>query len=333
MHLNINRMAIKFYAVCFFLFLQGCVKALAQQALPVYDTLQIGGIRQVVSYTGSATQPVILFLHGGPGSSRMGQADQFSGELSRHFLVVQWDQREAGKTLALNRSSLPVTLEQMEADTHEMILALLKKFNQQKLFLAGESWGTVPGFKMAAAYPELLYAYLAFSPVINQLESERILIDTLKVATRSNKTARKELNAVHIPFENADQIFYSRKWMFHHDGVRFSEADTRAVRQYLKDWATVWLPVWNAVLRRNLFKTLPEINCPVYFFIGGQDLQTNHRIATAYYEQLKAPAKQLYAFPDAGHSVLTQKAPEVQQLIIEEILKRTALKAPAGQKE
>lgn len=319
-------MAKKIISICLLLLIHCCIKVAGQQATTIFDTINIGGIRQVVSYTGSAEQPVILFLHGGPGSSRMRQADLFSGELSKHFLVVQWDQRETGKTVELNRSPLPITLERMEDDTHEMILALLQKFKQPKLFLVGESWGTVPGFKMASAYPELLYAYLAFSPVIKQVESERILIDTLKASNRSNKVARKELNAVKIPFENAEQVFYSRKWLFHHDGIKLSEEDTKAARTYLKDWAAVWLPVWNAATRRNLFKTLPELNCPVYFFIGEKDLQTNHNIATAYYEKLKAPVKQLYTFSDAGHSVLVQKAAEVQRLIIEEVLEHTQLK-------
>ncbi len=134
---------------------------------PIYDTLSIGNIKQIVSYSGSKDSPLILFLHGGPGSSRMKQADVFSGSLQKHFMVVQWDQRGAGRTEALNKSSVPVNLDLMVNDTFELIKVLLKKFNQKKLYLAGESWGTVLGFKMAEKHPELLHAYLAFSPVVD----------------------------------------------------------------------------------------------------------------------------------------------------------------------
>ncbi|WP_293916091.1 MULTISPECIES: hypothetical protein [unclassified Sphingobacterium] len=51
------------------------------QSPPIYDTLSIGNIKQVVSYSGSKDAPVILFLHGGPGSSRMKQAEVFSNIL------------------------------------------------------------------------------------------------------------------------------------------------------------------------------------------------------------------------------------------------------------
>ncbi|MDA3615558.1 alpha/beta fold hydrolase [Polluticaenibacter yanchengensis] len=309
--------------IALFILLSGIFcKTFAQTSQPVYDTLQIGGIKQVVSYKGSPDSAIILFLHGGPGSSRMRQADLFSNELEKHFLVVQWDQREAGRTAALNKSPLPITIERMENDSYELIVALLQKFNAKKLFLAGESWGNVPGFKMAEKHPELLHAYLAFSPVIDQAKSERILIEKLKASMKGNPVAQKELASIKVPFENSEQIYYSRKWMFHYDGNPFADKDTAAVKQYLQNWSDIWLPTWNKAIQRNLFKTLPKINCPVYFFIGNKDLQTNHEIATSYFQKLQAPHKKIYAFRNAGHSVLTEESAQVQKIIIEEILSR-----------
>lgn len=292
------------------------------QAQTHYDTLSVGKIKQIISYKGNQNSPLILFLHGGPGSSRMRQADIFTNKLQDHFLVVQWDQREAGKTQALNKYSGPVTLELMENDTYELIQILLKKFNKKKIYLVGESWGTVLGFKMAQKHPELLNAYISISSVIDQSESERILLNKLKADAKEkgNKIAEKELNTIKIPFENSDQIYYSRKWMFNYDGQPFADKDTTVVKQYLKSWSDTWLPTWNQAIKQNLFKELPKVKCPVYFFIGKKDLQTNFTIAEKYYETLKAPKKNLFLFDDAGHSVLTEKPEEVQKIIIEQIL-------------
>lgn len=297
--------------------------SLSAQTQIHYDTLSVGKIKQIISYKGNQNAPLILFLHGGPGSSRMNQAEKFSNKLQDHFLVVQWDQRDAGKTLALNKSSVPITLELMENDTYELIKLLLKKFNKKKIYLAGESWGTVLGFKMAEKHPELLNAYIAFSPVIDQSKSEQILLDKLKADAKEkgNATAEKELNTVKIPFENSDQIYYSRKWMFNYDGQPFADKDTIAVKEYLKAWSDTWMPTWNKAVKQNLFKELPSVKCPVYFFIGKKDLQTNYTIAEKYFESLKAPKKKIFLFEDAGHSVLTEKSEEVQKIIIEEILK------------
>ncbi|MEJ5053364.1 alpha/beta fold hydrolase [Sphingobacterium sp. MYb382] len=295
------------------------------QSAPIYDTLSVGNIKQVVSYSGNKDLPLILFLHGGPASSRMKQAAVFSSDLQKSFMVVQWDQRDAGRTLALNKSTVPNTLELMESDTYEVITLLLKKFNRKKLYLVGESWGTVLGFKMAEKHPELLNAYIAFSPVVNQTKSELILLDKLKseAKEKGDLLAQKELNTVKVPFENYEQIYVLRKWMFDYDGHKFSESDLSVLKTFLEDWSKVWLPTWNAAIRQNLFVQLPEIKCPVYFFIGEKDFQTNFNLAKDYFKQLKAPKKDIFLFENAGHSVLTEEAKEVQRIIIEDILKNT----------
>ncbi|QQQ29176.1 alpha/beta hydrolase [Chryseobacterium indoltheticum] len=292
------------------------------QSQPKYDTLFVGNIKQVVSYSSSKDAPLILFLHGGPGSSRMKQAESFSNILQKHFTVVQWDQRGAGRTDALNKSSVPITLNLMENDTYELINLLLKKFNQKKLYLVGESWGTVLGFKMAEKHPELLNAYIAFSPVINQTKSEQIVLEKLKLdaKSKSNTEAQEELNKVKIPFNSYEDMYYSRKWMFSYDGHPFAEKDLPLLKQYMEDWSKTWLPTWNEVMKQNLFVELPKIKCPVFFFLGEKDLQTNFGIANDYFQILKAPKKKMYAFKNAGHSVLTEEAEQVQKIIIEEIL-------------
>ena len=294
------------------------------QSQPAYDTVSVGNIKHVISYAGNKELPLILFLHGGPGSSRMKQAPAFSNLLQKHFLVVQWDQRDAGRTLALNKSSVPITVKLMEDDTYEVIKLLLKKFNHKKLYLVGESWGTVLGFRMAEKHPELLNAYIAFSPVVNQTKSEQIVLDKLKIDAKEkgNIPAQKELSTVKIPFENYKQIYYSRKWMFSYDGHPFADKDTVALKEYMEDWSKTWMPTWNEAIRQNLSTQLPKINCPVYFFLGVKDLQTNFNIAKDYFKLLNAPKKNMFVFENAGHSVLTEEAEQVQKIIIKEILNK-----------
>lgn len=292
------------------------------QSQPDYDTVSVGNIKQVISYSGNKDLPLILFLHGGPASSRMKQAEIFSNILQKHFLVVQWDQRETDRTLALNKSSVPITVELMENDTYELIQILLKKFNRKKLYLVGESWGTVLGFRMAQKHPELLNAYIAFSPVVNQMKSEQMLLEKLKADAKEkgNITAQKELNTVKIPFKHPDQIYYSRKWMFSYDGHPFADKDTTVLKQYIQDWSKTWMTTWNQAIQQNLSVELPKINCPVYFFLGEKDAQTNFSIAEDYFKILKAPKKDIFLFKNAGHSVLTEEAAQVQKIIIEKIL-------------
>ncbi|KAK6024711.1 hypothetical protein OSTOST_09474, partial [Ostertagia ostertagi] len=229
---------------------------------------QIGGIRQVIHVKGARNAPVILFLHGGPGSSRMKDAEKFTTELQQKFTVVQWDQRETGKTLQLNHTNKPITLSLMERDTYELVNSLLKRFHKDKLYLAGESWGTVLGFYMAAKHPELLHAYLAFSPVVDQVASEQMALNMVKneAVQGGDLAAQHELGTVKIPFENVEQIYYLRKWLFVHDGTPLPDKDTAMIKAYMQSWTGTWMNTWNAAMQppdylADIFSGGP-ISCP-----------------------------------------------------------------------
>jgi pimeloyl-ACP methyl ester carboxylesterase len=261
-----------------------------------------------------------LFLHGGPGGSVMSYASKFSSKLQEHFVVVHWDQRETGETFKLNASPVLLTVDLFEKDTHEIIGLLLKKFHQPKLYLVGHSWGTALGFRIAKRYPELLYAFVPVGPMINQLESERIALAAMKVKAQKEKNDLeiKELNTVKIPFENGEQLYYHRKWLFH-----FSGSKTKLTKDYVVNWSDRWLNLYNEASKENLFESLPEISCPVYFFAGKKDYQTNSTITTDYYNKLQAPRKDLFVFEHSAHAVPTSEPNLFQQILIGKILPQT----------
>jgi hypothetical protein len=138
--------------------------------------------------------------------------------------------------------------------------------------------------------------------------------------TKGNVAAQNELAGVKIPFDNAAQLYYLRKWWFRYDGHPIADKDTTLLKDYIKSWADTWLPAWSSAMERNLLVTLPKVECPVYFFLGGKDYQTNCEIAKSYYELLSAPKKEMYWFDKASHDVLMSDAPKIQHIIINEIL-------------
>jgi pimeloyl-ACP methyl ester carboxylesterase len=297
-----------------------CHQAFSQRKIDTAEIIDIGGIKQYVLIKGQdVSKPLLLFLHGGPGSSLMQKADKITGKLQQQFVVVHWDQRETGQTLRLNKTLHPLTLQLFYNDTHDLIDTLLRRFQQPKLYLAGYSWGSGLGFYIADKYPELLYAYIAISPVINQWKSDSISLAMLK--EKMGKKARKELSQVKIPFENADQLYYHRKWLFKHDGQKFVTLSLR--KSFVQAWAATWFDVWSRSCSVNLFENLPAVRCPVYFFAGEKDYNTNYSVTKEYFNKLSAPKKDLFLFTHAGHGLPETDPGPFQDMIIGEILPQT----------
>ena len=66
--------------------------------IEISEYIEINGIKQYVLITGNENGPLMLFLHGGPGVSQSGFIRKYQSKLEEDFLVVNWDQRGAGKS-------------------------------------------------------------------------------------------------------------------------------------------------------------------------------------------------------------------------------------------
>ncbi|GGY21798.1 alpha/beta fold hydrolase [Massilia dura] len=278
-------------------------------------TPEIGGIKQAVEIkTDDMSRPVLLFLSGGPGSSMMNNAGSFTTMLKTRFTIVQWDQRDAGKTLKLNPSPTRPSVEQMEQDTLQVIDFVRKELKQEKIFLLGSSWGNVLGFHVVKTHPEVLHAYFAVNPVVSQLASEKELLQTLRSHFYGNPLAVSELANVNIPFKTDEDLLYLRKWLFYKDGK--TNVLSEEFKSGFLHWSAKWSSVWNEVMTVDLPKSLTQVECPVYFLVGAMDIQTSTRITQAYFEKLKAPKKELFMFERSGHQIHQDEPEKLQSTIL-----------------
>src|SRR2546423_11087796 len=139
------------------------------------EKVRLGGVGQWVQIRGEdRTEPILLFLHSGPGFPEM-PFSHVNAELEKEFVVVQWDQRGAGKSYSSSIPESSMTIEQFIADTHELVQFLLQRFGRTKLMLVAHSWGSIVGALTVAKYPELFSAYVGISQAVNAPESERAM--------------------------------------------------------------------------------------------------------------------------------------------------------------
>jgi pimeloyl-ACP methyl ester carboxylesterase len=81
----------------------------------------LGGQEQHIIVRGvDTTKPVILFLHGGPGSPEVAFIKHFNPHIEKEYVMVYWEQRGAGKSFSKSIPPLSMNLEQMISDTREL---------------------------------------------------------------------------------------------------------------------------------------------------------------------------------------------------------------------
>src|SRR5690625_4422971 len=281
------------------------------------ESVRIGGVKQWVLIRGAdKNNPLLLFIHGGPGSGQIGFIRKYEQELEKHLIVVNWDQRGAGKS---GRKIDPSTmnLAQFVEDTHELITYLLSRFGQEQLFLTGHSWGSILGVLTAQQYPESIHAYIGISQLVNIELNEQIsyafALERAKEANHQNAIAAlSKIGAP--PYQNFKAMMKQRKWLLKFLPMELSSSYLlRAIpssKEYtLKDWFFFAKNVlssnralWNEFMAVDLFEKVPALDVPVYLCEGYHDYQAPFELAEQYIEQLRTPLKQIFWFEHSGHS-------------------------------
>ena len=123
--------------------------------------IKIGGIDQWITIRGEDRRnPVLFFVHGGPGSVYSIFAPLLRS-WEQYFTLVQWDQRGAGKTFRKNgkEGTGPLTFERLVQDGIE-VTEFLHTHLGQPIILVGSSVGSITGTIMAKQRPDLFAAYV-----------------------------------------------------------------------------------------------------------------------------------------------------------------------------
>ena len=78
------------------------------------EKVAIGGTHQwVLERSVDVDHPILLFVHGGPGTSQLTMNRRNTKDLEAHFTVVNWDQRGAGKSYGAMRDKGSMTIDRV----------------------------------------------------------------------------------------------------------------------------------------------------------------------------------------------------------------------------
>ncbi|HWE47041.1 MAG TPA: alpha/beta hydrolase [Caulobacteraceae bacterium] len=311
------------------------VQALPPEGIDELKAIDIGGVKQWISVRGANRKnPILLYIHGGPGSPMMPESWTFQRPWEDYFTVVEWDQRGAGKTFAAagGKPDASITIDRMQADAEEVIQYLRKTYGQDRIFLVGHSWGSVLGVRVAQHHPEWLYAYIGIGQLIDgRLNEEVGYRETLAEAGRvGNADAVKELKAI-APYPDPDEgkmlqkVVAERKWDVALGGMAYAHSD-----ESFEDGVRAMSPQYNdGDLRAyekgemvSVMTLLPELvgvdfrhttrfECPVFIFAGAHDRTTPESLVETWFATVQAPKKRLFKLDQSAHMVVNEQPGEV----------------------
>ena len=293
----------------------------------------VNGIEHfLLHYPKTSDTPVLLYLHGGPGSFE----SLFAYELDRcwgdMFTHVHWDQRGAGKTLRRNKKKgMPESVEQMLDDLHGIVKHLQTKYQVGKITILGHSWGSLLGSLYALRHPEHVQSYIGVGQVVSMMENERIAYqETMEMVRKAGNQKHIQIMGQLGDYPPSDpemlmkQLPKLRKIQeAYGNGTVSGPGMADLVKTIWRSPSFQWgdfisfirimqvnRPLHLQMLMYDLDNLPSCYEVPIHYILGEADTITPSSLGKAYYERIDAPCKTRTLIPGAGHNPMYERPDE-----------------------
>ncbi len=296
--------------------------------------VEIGGIEHWVTIRGEDRRnPVLLFLHGGPGDATNPWGYAGFRSWLKAFTVVQWDQRGAGRTLGRNgpSSASALTIARMTQDGLELAEFLRKTLQKDKLIIVGHSWGSILGVFMVKARPDLFHAFVGTGQVSGAMRSDAVAYDALirKSEALGELRAIQEFRDVGPPpYSDGRGHAIRRKWSNLFEGADAFIASMLGLALGAPGYTLKDVNDWIDGQGLSAQQLVPQTNAldpnalggdfavPVFVIQGAEDFTTPTSLAREYVDSIQAPRKAFVAIEGGGHfAVFTKSDVFVKELV------------------
>jgi pimeloyl-ACP methyl ester carboxylesterase len=313
-------------------------------SIATLEKVDLNGSEQWISIRGKdVKKPVLLFLAGGPGGSQLVTERRALSKLEDDFVVVNWEQPGAGKSFdAVDRSTL--TPHRYINDGLALVSYLRERFDEEKVYLLGESWGSALGIWMVQRNPELFHAFIGTGQMVAFQENDQLCYDfVLKLMQeRGNLEKVQQLKQQGPPpyygkgvamkeaafltetfsYMNANPAISDDGFNTFQDlaGSEYGLYDkVNWFRGALETIDVVYPQLWEVDFRTQVL----ELAVPVYFLIGRHDVNAPPVLAQQYFELLKAPHKELIWFERSGHNPWVTESARFVDVVVNKVLAET----------
>lgn len=281
-------------------------------------------------------KPILLYLHGGPFGAKTPAIDMYYKKLQKDFIVVYWDQRGSGKSYNKESKTEDFDIDMFVEDAKEVTEYLCKKFDKEKIFIHGHSWGTILGLKLVKKYPQYYYAYIGDGQVVDMenrwSDSYDLLMKKYEEENKNNRINKMKkikkpdiekieeyytkINNLEIKMSDIVEMKQNVKYINYLNKTRNSSYSR--IKPYILGarleltWAyNPFVEIFRKrndsnltleVIKENFIEESLKFDVPIYFFVGKHDLVTPYTQVEEYFNILEAPKKELIWFEKSAHT-------------------------------
>ena len=262
---------------------------------------EIGGMTQWLLIRGAdRNAPILLWLHGGPGSAQM-PIHGLTSALERDFVVVHWDQRGAGKSNPPDFDPATMTLDRFLADAREVTALLRERVGDQPMIVLGHSWGTMLGARLVARWPAEYAGYIGVGQQVDTLRGAALAQGWLGTVAPDSELAARAPEAFrdHDLYVRLMQAVEAQGGGMNISLLSMLPRALAAPEYRLPDYRR-WLtganrgsgPMWAEYLARDLIAEVPVMPVPMLLISGASDWNTPVPLVQRVVRSVEAPTGQ-----------------------------------------
>ena len=302
--------------------------------------IEINGCRQnILIMCTDPSNPVLLIVHGGPGCPDRPLIKKYSSSLSAFYTVVCWDQRGSGLSYVKEH----LTIDMLLSDLKAVVEYLREKYSQEKLYIAGHSWGAYLGVRFAYMCPDYVKYYIGTGQEISVIlsETDRYLFVREQAGKRNKTKVLKKLDrfgepeGYHYRYNDKKAKAYVAGLVLTYAGY-FSKNGEKSPAGYILSYLRLYTGSYKLKtleLAKGIIKSLTtlynemdlndsvscikELKMPVLLISGEEDMICPVPTAQRWFDSLSAPEKKYVIIKNASHMVNFEKPDEWNRLLEE----------------
>ena len=306
--------------------------------------IDINGTKQWINIYGEDVEnPVLLYLHGGPGSATSDIDYAFTRKWADVYTVVTWDQRNCGKSYDAKQNDIEITRELLMTDGKEVTEFIREYLAKDKITILGHSWGSVFGANLVLAYPEYYECFIGTGQLVDSLENEEAFKQEAvlwaegdeEILELVNQLTPAQVTMEHVTARNKIMEKYGYGMMENGSDYHLVPTVIFNPNYSLIDWINYFkrdMKVYFDFFVSEEFasfslKGRSDYRVPFYNINGDKDYQTNYKLAQEYFDAVNAPYKQMFLMENMTHGLLLSDSDGFSE-IVHQIAKQNGCPKP-----